>query len=190
MNLAWTSSPVWLIINTLVATGYSLAMTTYTHAPTGWKVDPEVGHVFGVRRKWKGKRIGTVAKNGYLVSQTSGRDWLLHRVIWEAAHGPIPDGHEVNHLNGVKTDNRLINLECTTKGGNLRHAYQTGLRSRRNGAVGLHCESHHAAKLTHEQVAEIRHATGKTQQQLADQFGVSQQTIWRIRSGKGWLCVA
>lgn len=35
-----------------------------------------------------------------------------HRYVWEMAHGPIPEGHEIHHLNGDRADNRLENLEC------------------------------------------------------------------------------
>lgn len=33
-----------------------------------------------------------------------------HRIIWEQAFGPLPDGWVVHHLNGIRDDNRLENL--------------------------------------------------------------------------------
>jgi len=35
-----------------------------------------------------------------------------HRIVWEKAHGPIPDGFQIHHKNHDRTDNRLKNLEC------------------------------------------------------------------------------
>lgn len=36
----------------------------------------------------------------------------LHRRIWENHFGKIPDDHQIHHKNGIKTDNRIENLEC------------------------------------------------------------------------------
>lgn len=40
--------------------------------------------------------------------------YLVHRIVWEAFNGQIPEGLQVNHINEVKTDNRLSNLNLMT----------------------------------------------------------------------------
>lgn len=35
----------------------------------------------------------------------------LHRTVWEAANGPIPDGYHVHHIDGDRSNNQLKNLE-------------------------------------------------------------------------------
>lgn len=43
----------------------------------------------------------------------------VHRLVWEAFNGPIPEGMQVNHINEDKTDNRLENLNLMTCKENL-----------------------------------------------------------------------
>ena len=47
--------------------------------------------------------------------------WMMHRWIWTEIYGPIPDGWEIDHINGVRTDNRLDNLRCVPQAVNMRN---------------------------------------------------------------------
>ena len=70
--------------------------------------------------------------NGYLFVQlcTNGvkAGKTVHRLVIEAFKGASDKW--VNHMNGLKTDNRLINLEWTTPSENAQHAWDTGLQPR------------------------------------------------------------
>jgi hypothetical protein len=52
---------------------------------------------------------------------------LIHRAVYEAFVGPIPAGMQINHLDGVKTNNAVSNLEIVTPAENSAHAAVTGL---------------------------------------------------------------
>lgn len=89
-----------------------------------------------VKKLMKGRilRAGSQT-NGYLtvvlcdgVSRTGQRSQLVHRLV-AIAHVPNPEGHkEINHINGIKTDNSASNLEWCSRRHNLIHAIETGLR--------------------------------------------------------------
>jgi len=73
----------------------------------------------------KSKPVGSVwlpAKGAkdYRAVMIGGKRFQLHRVIWEAFNGPIPEGAEIDHINGDKADNRLENLRLSCRRMNQR----------------------------------------------------------------------
>ena len=59
-------------------------------------------------------------KKGYLVIRVSGKDYFAHRLIWLHQHGKFPEG-PLDHINRVKTDNRLSNLREVTPSQNMQN---------------------------------------------------------------------
>lgn len=55
---------------------------------------------------------------GYKLVMINKKFHLTHRIIWEMHNGEIPEGMEIDHINGVRDDNRIENLRCVTKGEN------------------------------------------------------------------------
>ena len=49
-----------------------------------------------------------------LCKQSIKKTYRVHRLVWEAFNGQIPEGLQVNHINEVKTDNKLENLNLMT----------------------------------------------------------------------------
>jgi len=75
--------------------------------------------------------MGAYGGSGYLQTSINTaedrRTESVHRIVFETFVRPLRDGEDINHLDGVKVNNRLANLEATTRSGNMRHAYATGL---------------------------------------------------------------
>lgn len=60
--------------------------------------------------------------------------FTVHRVIWEAFNGKIPEGLQINHKDEVKSNNILKNLEIVTPGENIRYGtgrLRAGLKKRK-----------------------------------------------------------
>ena len=111
---------------------------------------------------------------GYYITHVmyDWKQWTIqvHRLVWRVVVGPIPDDMQINHKNGVKTDNRPSNLEVVTPRQNTSHAYATGLATVRE-------EHPDTRTVSSEVVREIRdlYATGQyTLAQLGQRFQVSQ----------------
>ena len=106
---------------------------------------------------------------------------LVHRLVVEAFIGPIPDGYEVNHIDGDKRNNCVTNLEIVTRQQNIDHAVATGLISNKG-------ERNSQSKLTAEQVREIRdrHRRGVAYGSLAKEYGVSVSLVRQIVNRLVW----
>ena len=141
-----------------------------------WRIDDQ-GHI------WKNlKRIEhqtgeylQVRKMIHGIRLTTG----AHRLVYYHFKGKIPPGMTINHLNGIKTDNRPENLEIATYSENLKHAFLLGLADE-TGQKNPH------AKLSDQQVDQIRtryFQGGITQMDLAKEYGVAYQTISKIVRG-------
>ena len=111
----------------------------------------------------------------------------VHRLVLEAFY-PFPgrDKMQVNHINGDKGDNRLANLEWMTPRENTRDANRRGLGHQMNQDG----EKNSMAVLREEQVIEIiketKRPNRRTDQKIADQYGVSRRTITNIRKNLTW----
>jgi hypothetical protein len=85
--------------------------------------DPETG-VFTWRvnrRRWKaGQMAGTIVEKGYIRIRVDDRLYLAHRLAVLYVTGSWP-ADQVDHVNGVKADNRIANIRECTPGQNARN---------------------------------------------------------------------
>jgi len=107
---------------------------------------PDTGELFR-----KGKLVQTVSTKGYLVSNVQGKVLYGHRISWFLYHGSWPE-HGLDHINRVKTDNRINNLRDVPQVTNLEN---TGLRKNNKSGYkhvswdstrGMWCLRKHSSK--------------------------------------------
>jgi hypothetical protein len=101
------------------------------------------------------RQIGAVTVTGHSVrvKVASGRFDGLARTVWQAAHGPIPRGYVVWHINLDRRDCRLANLQLLTRKEALRRQRQMWPEifragSRKAGALAGSMEDARAAEQT------------------------------------------
>jgi hypothetical protein len=149
-----------------------------------WRVDPDLGLVYGV----KGQPFSRLNSWGYIqIKFRRAENYnlevavLAHRVIWDYVNGPLVSHLQINHLNGIKTDNRLANMEAATASQNLRHSFATGLHPRRSRRT-----------LTAEQALEIyqRSWSGlEREDDIGPDYGVGRSLVNNIHNGWCWADV-
>lgn len=113
---------------------------------------------------------------GYMSAQRDGkaRPTLVHRIAWELANGPIPEGQSVLHHCDVPACVNPAHLFLGTQKHNMADAAVKGR---------LRVPRPSARKLTEEQRADVRAryaAGGITLQALADEYGVTKPHIWQL----------
>lgn len=109
------------------------------------------------------------------------KTFKVHRLIAEAFI-PNPENKPcVNHINGVKDDNRLENLEWVTYSENTKHAFDTGLMKTTKG------DECSWSKVNEQQVLEIRKSKGiVSYSKMSEKYGISITTISNIINKKSW----
>lgn len=142
---------------------------------------------YGRTRTFPGRILKGWLQQGYpvvalMMVGEEQRRTFVHILVCEAFHGPAPSpDHEVAHNDGDRANGYYRNLRWATHVENEADKIAHGTRP-----VG---ERHGAAKLTPDQVLEIRAYSGN-QRELADRLGVSPATICVIRKGKNWRHLA
>ena len=110
------------------------------------------------------------------------KTFTLHRLIAKIFI-PNPENKPcVNHIDGVKSNNRVDNLEWCTVSENTKHSYDMGLQPKPYG------ESNNNNKLREKDVLEIRRLweEGVMQKVIAKKFDIKQPTVSNIVRRKIW----
>nr|WP_312719567.1 HNH endonuclease signature motif containing protein [Stenotrophomonas geniculata] len=151
------------------------------HASSGLNVCLSTGRIFDA----DGLEVGIQTSDTYVrvirraTAACSRVTWYAHRLVWEAAHGPIPEGMQIDHLDADAGNNSLSNLDLVTPQQNRARQAQRNLA--RYGCRSTYC------KLTPEQALAIRDSTEAVPVRVwAQRLGISLRTVRDIRGGRTW----
>lgn len=115
----------------------------------------------------------------HLTQNGNERVVRVHRLVMESFSPPVDKNKkQVNHINGIKSDNRKVNLEWTTAKENIEHSIKNGLVGPHSGGVPMKLKPSEVwliRKLLKSKTISIR--------KIAKMFRVSYVTIYNIRDG-------
>lgn len=145
-----------------------------------------------IRREWPSKILKPQQEShGYTQvtlyrSNGRGKNFKIHRLVAESfLAGSRGDAKEVNHIDGNKQNNSVINLAWVTRLENSQHAWENKLISIKYG------EETSGAKLSNTEVQQIRaryrrYGKENSAVSLAKEFNVTRQAIADIVHNKTW----
>ncbi|MDP2322518.1 MAG: HNH endonuclease [Gammaproteobacteria bacterium] len=93
-----------------------------------WRIKPN-------RRIRIGSVAGSLRPDGYLCIRVEGNIYQCHRINWLIIHGSWPNG-EIDHINGITTDNRITNLRDVTRAENSQNQ-RRGMSNNKLGVLGV-----------------------------------------------------
>lgn len=151
-------------------------------------IDYEVskdGYIYSVKYNKERKLKPNIGKDGYirvkLYNKNVNKTYLLHRLIAQMFIPNPQNKKEVNHIDGDKLNNNVLNLEWCTPSENVVHSYKMGLQSKK----GLYGEKNPISKLKSDDVINIFRSE-ENHYLLGEKYNVSFATIYDIKMGRTW----
>lgn len=107
---------------------------------------------------------------------------IVHRLVAKAFIPNLNNLKQVNHIDGIKSNNKVDNLEWTTNSENQKHAYKLGLQPSRSG------ENNSNTKLTNKDVTLLKqlYNSGSTINEVSNSMNINISIIRNIIYGRTW----
>ena len=116
-------------------------------------IEKKIGHGYLSPSDCNGYKTATICLDG------KTKTGYIHRFVWEAFNGKIPDGFEIDHIDGNPANNRLSNLRLLTREENASRGKQQ------------------FTKKELDEMRYLRNELGWYQTKIAERFGISQRSV-------------
>lgn len=120
-------------------------------------------------------------RNGYYRYNINKKMRSAHIMVWEAFNGKkVPEGYQIDHINGIKNDNRIENLRAVTPSENMYNAYKHGHRMSK--AVNQYTKSGDlvAAYSSYQKAADTIQVTEAAIRTAAERKGTCGGYYWLL----------
>ncbi len=98
--------------------------------------DEDTGFLHRKNGRYKGLVVGAIRPDGYVVAVIGTKTYLYHRLVWLYINGY--EAEQIDHINRIKTDNRIDNLRSVTQQENQRNRPKS--KNNTSGATGVRWE--------------------------------------------------
>jgi hypothetical protein len=143
-------------------------------------VDLNTGDVYSHRPNQEPLKLKPKLSTGYCMYCLNYKDkryYLLgHRIVWLASGRVFKRGKTIDHINRIKTDNRLVNLRLATPKQQMKNS------DRPKGSRSIH------SKLTEELVKQFRleYINGRSIEDIARSLNMNRSVIFKAIKGWTW----
>ena len=129
------------------------------------------------------KLVGRQNHNGYLsisvktINKTKQKTMQAHRFIYECFHGQIPSDMVIDHINNIKDDNRIKNLQMMTQQDNC-------LKSAKNRDYGFAADNHKNRKCVKATNCETKETSYfKSVYSVKEHLGINPGLVQMVAEG-------
>lgn len=138
--------------------------------------DKETGEMIWLGKCLEGKPAGCRRKDGYVVIRINGVLLYRHRLAWMHAYGIEPT-YTIDHINGVKGDDRIANLRDIPTEINSQNQRKAKSENKSSGYLGV--QKNHGGWQGHITIKGKRHLLGtyKTPQEAHQAYLVAKRRL-------------
>lgn len=114
-------------------------MLTQAELKSKLNYDPETGLFTWLVANSSQIKVSDIAgckhANGYILIGVNAKRYLAHRLAWLYMIGETPK-NDIDHINGVRDDNRIVNLRAATRSENMQNLRKATVRNKSSGLLG------------------------------------------------------